>query len=180
MTRVLTLPGWGSSGPEHWQTLWEKMHGFQRIEQDNWERPDLRNWTSRLDEVIGQSEEPTVILAHSLGCQAMAHWGCCVINHPVVAVLMVAPPDLARKDTPEEVKSFTPMHLEPLPFRAVVVASTDDPYATIERSQEMAQAWGAAFINVGSKGHINSASGLGLWDEGYAIYQHLLEIVQVK
>lgn len=180
MTRVLTLPGWGSSGPEHWQTLWEARYGFQRIEQDDWEKPELRAWVSRIDEVIGQSSEPTLIVAHSLGCQAMAHWGCCVINHPVVAVMLVAPPDLAREDTPEEVKDFAPMHLEPLPFKTLVVGSTNDPYGSIERVEEMARAWGASFANVGAKGHINSTSGLGLWDEGHQLFQHLLDTVQLK
>lgn len=175
MTRFLTLPGWGSSGPEHWQTLWEQKYGFERVEQQDWENPQLRDWVSCLDETIGQSDEPTVLIAHSLGCHAVAHWGCCVINHPVKAALLVAPPDLDQPDTPEAVKDFLPMHLESLPFKVLVVASSDDPYAALERSRHLAESWGGSLVDVGAKGHINSVSGLQDWPEGYRLLQSLLE-----
>ncbi|GGJ50745.1 RBBP9/YdeN family alpha/beta hydrolase [Deinococcus roseus] len=175
MTRILTVPGWGSSGPEHWQSIWEREHGFQRVEQQDWETPQLRDWVAQLDEAIGQSEESTVLVAHSLGCQAVAHWGCCVINHPVKAVLMVAPPYLDGPDVPAELQNFVPMHLEPLPFQVLVVASSNDPYASLEQAEQLVQAWGGQLVNVGEKGHINSASGLGDWPEGYRLLQALLE-----
>jgi predicted alpha/beta hydrolase family esterase len=40
-TNFLTVPGLGSSGTNHWQTLWEKQYpnNFKRVEQENW---DLR------------------------------------------------------------------------------------------------------------------------------------------
>ncbi|WP_204314112.1 alpha/beta hydrolase, partial [Klebsiella aerogenes] len=25
--RVLLLPGWQNSGPDHWQSRWERLHG---------------------------------------------------------------------------------------------------------------------------------------------------------
>ena len=31
---VLILPGWQNSGPEHWQSRWEILHGDERVEQD--------------------------------------------------------------------------------------------------------------------------------------------------
>ena len=39
MNIVLTLPGWQGSGPEHWQSRWEALHGFIRVEQHDWMRP---------------------------------------------------------------------------------------------------------------------------------------------
>jgi len=35
------------------------------------------------------------------------------------------------------------------------------------------QAWGSPLVDVGSKGHINSASGLGMWSEGFALVEEL-------
>ncbi|MBI5907735.1 MAG: alpha/beta hydrolase, partial [Burkholderiales bacterium] len=38
-SNVLLLPGWQNSGPDHWQSLWERVHGYQRVEQHDWMRP---------------------------------------------------------------------------------------------------------------------------------------------
>jgi predicted alpha/beta hydrolase family esterase len=32
--RVLLLPGWLDSDADHWQSRWERAHGWQRVEQD--------------------------------------------------------------------------------------------------------------------------------------------------
>ena len=38
-TPVLLLPGWQGSGPDHWQSRWEQLHGHLRVEQHDWQRP---------------------------------------------------------------------------------------------------------------------------------------------
>jgi predicted alpha/beta hydrolase family esterase len=54
-----------------------------------------------------------------------------------------------------------------------VVASSNDEYVSLQRAQYFADNWGSTFINIGNKGHINSASGLGDWPEGYELLQRL-------
>jgi predicted alpha/beta hydrolase family esterase len=56
--------------------------------------------------------------------------------------------------------------MAPLPFPSMVVASTDDPYAHIERSRAFAQAWGSRLVEIGDAGHINADRGYGEWPEG--------------
>ena len=70
---VLILPGYGDSGPDHWQTLWERRHGYARVVQDDWERPDVDAWKERLGEAIAASPGRVVLVAHSLGCALVAH-----------------------------------------------------------------------------------------------------------
>jgi hypothetical protein len=65
------------------------------------------------------------------------------------------------------------MPLQRLPFRSIVVASTDDPYVTLERARAFAEAWGSRIVTVHGAGHINSASGLGHWPSGFALLQEL-------
>ena len=48
----------------------------------------------------------------------------------------------------------------------MLVASSDDPYATIEFSREFARDLGAQFVDAGAAGHINVESGHGPWPEG--------------
>jgi hypothetical protein len=50
--RVLILPGWQSSGPGHWQSRWEALYGFERVEQSDWNWPRRGDWMARLDEAV--------------------------------------------------------------------------------------------------------------------------------
>ena len=58
------------------------------------------------------------------------------------------------------------MRLRKLPFRSVVVASTNDPFVTLERAELFAASWGSRLIKLPNAGHINTASGHGPWPEG--------------
>ena len=51
--------------------------------------------------------------------------------------------------------------------------SSDDQYVTPGRARGFARAWGSRLVDVGPKGHINSASGLGTWPEGFASVEEL-------
>jgi predicted alpha/beta hydrolase family esterase len=64
-----------------------------------------------------------------------------------------------------------------LPFRSTVVASSHDPYATLDRAQGFADDWGSAFIDAGPIGHINAQSGLGDWLFGQVLLDTLIASV---
>ena len=59
------------------------------------------------------------------------------------------------------------------PFPAVVVASTNDAFSTIDRARLLARVWGAGFVDAGACGHINVASGFGPWPQGENILREL-------
>jgi len=62
----------------------------------------------------------------------------------------------------------------PLPFRSVVVASSNDPYIALQRARELADAWGAEFMNAGPLGHINVEAGFGPWPTAERILHDLV------
>ena len=174
--RFLLLPGWQNSGPEHWQSRWESQFGFERVEQADWEWPRRGDWMARLDEVLLQSDEPAVLIAHSLGCQLVASWA----EHSqhtarVHAALLVAPPDTERECFPSQLHNWRPIRRSRLPFPALTVISSDDPYCTPERATQMAADWGASIFMLGAHGHINDASGLGDWPQGKALLDELVQ-----
>ncbi len=172
---VLVLPGYGDSGPGHWQTLWERRHGYARVVQDDWERPDVEAWKRRLRAAVARADDPVVLVAHSLGCALVAHCAADAASARVAGALLVAPPDVDEiRHLLPEIETFAPMPMTPLPFPSVVVASTNDPYADAERVREFASAWGARFVDVGAAGHINAESGLGEWLEGHRLLAELL------
>jgi hypothetical protein len=94
---------------------------------------------------------------------------------PVAGALLVAPADVDRVDVASELATFAPVPKQPLPFPSIVVASTDDPWVTIERAHSLAVEWGSHFVDYGPHGHINAASGLGYWPEGLDLLSRVLE-----
>jgi predicted alpha/beta hydrolase family esterase len=178
--RILVLPGLGNSGPDHWQTLWEQQYGYARVTQHDWERPDRARWVDALDQAVARTPDEVVLVAHSLACAVVAHWSRHAPPNKVIAALLVAPADVdCEQHTPPETRGFAPMPLDPLPFPALVVASSNDPYVDFFRAEQFAHRWGASFVSAGAVGHINSASGLGSWREGHRLLEALLDPVHL-
>lgn len=169
---VLTVPGLGGSGPNHWQTLWEHEPNISRVEQRDPDEPVLAEWVARLDRAVTQARAPVVLVAHSLGVALVNHWAGRVQGH-VKGALLVAPADVDAKDHPPKAQRFGPMPLAPLPFPSIVVASENDPFVSLDRARFFADVWGSRFVNVGRLGHINADSGLGRWADGFALADEL-------
>ena len=115
-----------------------------------------------------------VLVAHSLGCHLVAAWAAASQHVGAVrGALLVAPPDVLQGDLPPQLHSWRAPVLQRLPFPAVCVVSTNDPFASHTSGQAMAKAWGARCISVGAVGHLNSDSGLGDWPTGHALLKDL-------
>jgi predicted alpha/beta hydrolase family esterase len=180
---VLVLPGYGGSGPAHWQTLWEKAHsGFTRVEEKDWDAPDCAEWVDVLETAVRRSGPDTVLVAHSLACLQVAHWAAhgalpappATRPAPIRAAFLVAPPDPQAPAFPAAARGFSPVPLRPFPFPSLVIGSTNDPYAAPAFGEACARAWGARFVSAGPLGHINADSALGEWDEGKRLLESLL------
>lgn len=165
--QVLLLPGWLDSGPGHWQTRWESLHGLQRVQQADWLWPRRGDWMARLEETLLADSRPALLAAHSLGCHLAAAWAAhSQHRHRVLGALLVAPPDLLRDDLPPQLAPWRPPVLQPLPWPSLLACSDDDPFADTASSLALAQAWGSAVWRLGARGHLNAESGLADWPEG--------------
>jgi uncharacterized protein len=228
---IFLLPGWLNSGPSHWQSRWEALHGDTRVLQSDWQRPLRGDWCARLDEVLGNhlaqqnqtqnalpknellvlhsigleahlagknlnsaapeaseahapaeapetpATPPSIILvAHSLGCHLVAAWAAASRHTAAVrAALLVAPPDVTREDFPPDMFNWRKPVLQKLPFPALCVLSSDDPFGSLAAGQALASAWGARSTEIGPRGHINGDSGLGDWPAGRALLHTLID-----
>ncbi|QNP47271.1 RBBP9/YdeN family alpha/beta hydrolase [Diaphorobacter aerolatus] len=171
---VLVLPGWQGSGEQHWQSRWEALHGYRRVEQHDWQRPLRGDWSARLEETIVDAPEPVILVAHSLGCILTAWWAAHSRHTAKVrAALLVAPGDVERPELAGPLHGWQPVQMDRLPFPGTLVASRDDPYCTFTRARALADAWGSRFVDLGEHGHINAESGLGDWPEGHAMLDSL-------
>jgi len=174
--RFLVVPGWGGSDADHWQRIWTRADPrFDVIEQDDWDHPQVDQWIERLDRAVHGSGGPAVVVAHSLGCHTVARWAAVSDPTPVRGALLVAPPDIEFSvgHGAAAIADFGPVTSAALPFPALLAASDTDPWAAIEWSSELAQHWGAEFVDLGDCGHVNTASGHGPWAAGLELLGQL-------
>ena len=115
----------------------------------------------------------------TVACALVAHCASDAITRRIAGALLVAPPDVDEmRHLLPEIESFAPMPLRPLPFPAVVVSSTNDPYADPTRAKRFAEAWGARLVELDGVGHLNVDSGHGEWPEGERLLGELLVAIR--
>jgi uncharacterized protein len=174
MTNFFIVLGLGNSGPEHWQTYFEKSEEhIQRINQKEWDAPHCDDWIANIDKAVSHYDLNTVILiGHSLGCVTIAHWAN-QFHKKIKGAILVAPSDIEQPVYTFPATGFTPIPLNIINFKTIVVASDDDPWVSLDRARFFADHWGSEFINVGKAGHINAAAGYGEWKQGLDILKRL-------
>ena len=176
--RILLVPGGGGSGPEHWDWRWQAMDDrVERVVQLDWINGPRERWLDKLDRQIASTAAPVILVCHSLGCIAACHWALQGARN-VRGVLLVAPADVEADWAPAGslYRAFSPIPMTRLPFPSLLVASSDDPYLSLDRAQAFGEAWGSEIHIAGALGHIGSASNLGDWQEGRHRLDQLLAL----
>ncbi|HVR52017.1 MAG TPA: alpha/beta hydrolase [Pseudorhodoferax sp.] len=179
---VLIVPGLRDHVPAHWQTLLAAQ--LPRVRSV----PPMGRTGAGLDRaarVAAIEREaraiagPLVLVAHSAGCAAVAHWARHT-RRAVQGALLATPPELDQPVPPGypplqalQHGGWLPVPMAPLPFPCIVAASRNDPLARFEQVARMAQAWGARLADLGPVGHLNPASGHGAWPDAQAFIAEL-------
>jgi len=180
---ILIVSGLWNSGPQHWQTLWQQKYpAWTKAQHRDWNHPQRDEWVAELDAAIAACNGRPILVAHSLGCMAVAHWAEWARRGgsplQVAGAFLVAPSDVEAPSYPVDPNAFAPVPMVPLPFPSVVVASTNDEYATLARSHAFARAWGSRLVEIGDAGHINGDSGYGAWPQGKAMLEEFCRELQ--
>ena len=175
---ILIVPGWQDSGPDHWQSRWERsLKTARRVIQDDWDNPDVEAWGDRILKFVGGATQPVVLVAHSLGVPAVVCAAEKLKGKGVAGAFLVAPadvefsnfwPDTGGERWPPKNGhgGYAAMPDVRLPFPAHLVVANNDLYCTFARAEKLAAQWGATLSDAGESGHINVASGHGPWPEG--------------
>ena len=181
---VLVVPGLRDHVAQHWQTLLAARLQDQRrpVRSVTPMGRDNLSCAARVEAIEREARAiagPVVIVAHSGGCIAVAHWARRT-RRAVHAALLATPPDF---ETPMPASypsldalsdgGWLPVPRERLPFRSIVATSRNDPLASCDRALALAAAWGSECVDLGSVGHLNPASGHGEWPGADAIIEVL-------
>ncbi|MCQ4276162.1 alpha/beta hydrolase [Stutzerimonas degradans] len=175
--RYLIVPGWGGSPDDHWQSHWQRsLPNSARVEQHDWLQPRRVDWVAELQRSIDASDQPTILIAHSLGCVTVAHWAQTADPaslRRVRGALLVAPADVERGNCPGALRDFTPIPRQALPFPSQLVGSDNDTAASAERARVLGIDWGSETVILPGVGHINVQSGHHRWEQGFGYLYRL-------
>lgn len=178
---ILILPGWQDSGQLHWQSLWlKKFPNAVKVIQKDWRYPKKQDWVETLNEYIEKYKDNEIILVgHSLACATIAHWAnehatnATTTPARIKGALLVSASDVEMPHFSHDIQGFSPLPLQKLPFKSIVVASEDDVWISLERATYFAKCWGSELVNIGAHGHINIDAGFGEWPEGEKLLNQL-------
>jgi len=172
MRTLITLPGIGGSGDNHWETLWELSDpSIRRFQPPDWNRPQLTSWCDALQNAVEAARHPAILIAHSLACLLVAHWAA-RSRLSIAGVFLVAVPDPDGPVFPVEADSFRAVPGNRLPFQSLIVASEDDPYGSLDYVRRRSEQWGSTMVNIGKCGHINELCNLGAWPAGRSLLEN--------
>lgn len=173
------VTGYTDSGPDHWQTRWQnKLKTARRVDQQDWYKPVVEEWTASFLDTIRKASNPVVIVAHSLGCMVVVQGAMQfddLLRQKVRGAFLVAPPDVENANIkPRHLMTFGPYPRDPMPFPSVLVASRNDGFCQYKIADDMAASWGSLLVDAGNQGHINSQSGHGPWPEGLMVFSKFI------
>ena len=164
---ILMVPGLASPDEGHWQARWQSRLKTARWVGSADDPPDRKSRVEALVAAAEADDKPAVLIAHGLGVLAVA-FAAPRLNGRVAGALLVAPTDPAGTPGWEDVPR------NPLPFPSLLVASASDPHCTLAVADDLAADWGSQFVDAGDAGHLDSASGHGLWPEGLTRFAMLM------
>jgi predicted alpha/beta hydrolase family esterase len=178
---VVLVPGLRGPVEDHWQTrLAATLPGARMVPPLGRDDPSLIARTAMLDRIVEDVEGPVVLVAHSAGVLATAHWAATYTGTAVVGALLATPPALAAELPPEypsierlRVHGWLPIPRRPLPFASILATSTNDPLGNPVRLRALANAWGSREHSLGAVGHLNPASGFGEWPGAASLIEQL-------
>jgi predicted alpha/beta hydrolase family esterase len=103
----------------------------------------------------------------------VAHWATSS-KLRIGGALLVAVVDPASLSFPSEAIGFAPVPRHRLPFQSILVASSNDPFGSVEYANRCASSWGSRFVTIGAAGHINTTGGFGEWEDGFSLLRTLI------
>jgi uncharacterized protein len=171
-TDILVIPGYEGLGPVHWQSrMVGKLSTARIVDQPDWLHSSQAIALAQIVQAVADATRPIVFVAHSLGnllvAQAVPHLTSAgLIGRVKGAYLVAVPAARALSELASVDSAFANVPRDPLPFPSVLVASSNDPFASMEEAADISAAWGSKLIEAGEQGHIDTASGHGPWPEG--------------
>ncbi len=175
MKKAFIVHGWGGSPEEplhQWLKLELGKRGFEVTipQMPNSQAPVIGDWALKLNETIKESGRETLLIGHSIGCQAiLRHLEKLNPGVKVGKVILIAPWfTLTNLETKEEWEIARPWleteirETDVLKHTLEIVAifSDNDPYVSLDNAELFKKRFGAKIILEKNKGHFTEDDGV--------------------
>ena len=175
MKTVYLIHGWGGSPDEplhKWlrKELVSKDYGVVAPTMPEPEEPKITTWVAKLREVVGQPNENTILVGHSIGCQTILRYlESLRPTDRVGGVVFIAPWfTLQNLESEEEWEIAKPWTDTPTDFAKVLehvpgitaIFSDNDPVVPFENANEFQKELGTENIIEQKKGHFTEEDGV--------------------
>lgn len=173
--RVFIIHGWDGYPEEGWFPWLKKeleKRGFlvSVPAMPNAAEPRIETWIPYVHKLVGQANENTFFVGHSIGCQAIIRY---LQTLPVGtkiggAVFVAGWYNVRRLETEEEQQIAGPWVNEPrddkkirgVVNRAIAIFSDDDPFVMPENQRSWHEKVGATIIVEHQRGHFSGSDGV--------------------
>ncbi len=186
--RVFIIHGWGGNPEEGWFP-WLKTElesrGFvvEVPAMPDSDTPKIETWIPYLTNVVGQPDENTYFVGHSVGCQTIIRYLQTLPTDTKIggAVFVAGFYNLRNLETEEEKRIAAPWVNEPrddekirkIINKAIAIFSDNDPFVLEENQKSWKELVGAKIIVEHNKGHFSGSDGI---KELPSALQSILEI----
>lgn len=168
----LIVPGLRDHVDNHWQTLLaEKLPNAFTVPPLDADKLSCAARVEAIQRVLGKIDGPVIVVAHSAGVMMVAHWAQ-RYSGQIKGALLATPADVespfpAGYPSTEvlQANGWLPIPRQPLPFPSILAASRNDPLASFERLEQLADDWRSELVDLGEVGHLNPAAGFGEWSQ---------------
>lgn len=176
MKRVIIVHGWGGYPKEGWMPwLKEELEkkGFEVLvpAMPDTDNPKIETWVSYLAQVVGQPDEVTVLIGHSMGCQTILRYlETLSKGQKAGKVILVAGFGPYLSGLTDEEKPIakpwieTPLDFEKIKSKAkafIAIFSDNDPYVPLEENSKLfKEELGAKIIVEHNKYHMSGDDGI--------------------
>ncbi len=173
--RVFIIHGWGGSPDEHWLP-WLKneltKRGFEVTapQMPNTDAPVIEEWIRHLSQSVGEVDEHTYFVGHSVGCQAIMRYLETQAGKKAGGCVFVAGWfKLQNLENEEEERIAEPWQRDDIDFpklkevtgNFIVLNSTDDDYGAVEENKKLfEEKLGAKVVIMRNKGHFTESDGI--------------------
>lgn len=174
MKRVFVVHGWGGNPQEGWfswlKSELEKEGIIVEVPaMPETEVPKIEPWVSHLASVVGEGDEQTFFVGHSIGCQTILRYlERLSIDKKVGGVVLVAPWMTLMNQSGEEMEIAKPWIETLIDFENVkshtknfvAIYSDNDEFVPIENKKFFEEKLDAQSIVEPNKGHFSGEDGI--------------------
>jgi predicted alpha/beta hydrolase family esterase len=166
--RIFIVHGWAMSSTDGWypwlaKNLKDIGFSAEVPEMPDTDNPKIETWVSHIQKIVGQCDEDTFFVGHSIGCQAiMRYFEKLSSEERAEGAIFVAPwLTLSNIEGQEERMISSPWINTPVDFEKVrnnakkfiCIFSDNDPYVPLKNVELFSKKLGAEVVMEKGKGH---------------------------